>query len=150
VPSVALPKELGMPLDEYFSETSFNGGHENNVLAVLDGKIDGGVTWSSGVGEYSEGYTSGNVRKMVDKGLLDMEDVKEIWRSPLIPNGPIVVRKDLDADVRAKFKEFMMNLPKNDPECFSAIQGGTYNGFVEVDHSFYETIVAARKAKIGG
>lgn len=150
VPSVALPKELGMPLDEYFSETSFNGGHENNVLAVLDGKIDGGVTWSSGVGEFSEGYTSGNVRKMVDKGLLDMEDVKEIWRSPLIPNGPIVVRKDLDADVRAKFKEFMVNLPKNDPECFSAIQGGEYNGYIEVDHSFYETIVDARKAKIGG
>ncbi len=150
VPSVALPKELGMELDEYFAETSFNGGHENNVLAVLDGKIDAGVTWSSGVGEYADGYTSGNVRKMVDKGLLDMEDVKEIWRSPLIPNGPIVVRKDLDADVRAKFKEFMMNLPKNNPDCFSAIQGGTYNGFVEVDHSFYETIVAARKAKIGG
>ena len=100
--------------------------------------------------KYADGYTSGNVRKMVDKGLLDMEDVKEIWRSPLIPNGPIVVRKDLDADVRAKFKEFMMNLPKNNPDCFSAIQGGTYNGFVEVDHSFYETIVAARKAKIGG
>ncbi|WP_424984106.1 phosphonate ABC transporter substrate-binding protein [Maritalea sp. S77] len=150
VPSVALPKELGVELDEYFSETSFNGGHENNVLAVLDGKVDGGVTWSSGVGEYSEGYTSGNIRKMVDKGLLDMEDVKEIWRSPLIPNGPIVVRADLDKDVRAKFKDFMMNLPESNPDCFSAIQGGTYNGFVEVDHSFYETIVAARKAKIGG
>lgn len=150
VPSVALPKELGVELDEYFSETSFNGGHENNVLAVLDGKVDGGVTWSSGVGEYSEGYTSGNIRKMVDKGLLDMEDVKEIWRSPLIPNGPIVVRADLDQDVRAKFKDFMMNLPETNPDCFSAIQGGTYNGFVEVDHSFYETIVAARKAKIGG
>ncbi|TDQ61539.1 phosphonate transport system substrate-binding protein [Maritalea mobilis] len=150
VPSVALPKELGVELDEYFSETSFNGGHENNVLAVLDGKVDGGVTWSSGVGEYSEGYTSGNIRKMVDKGLLDMEDVKEIWRSPLIPNGPIVVRADLDQDVRTKFKDFMMNLPETNPDCFSAIQGGTYNGFVEVDHSFYETIVAARKAKIGG
>lgn len=150
VPSVALPKELGMPVDEYFSETSFNGGHENNVLAVLDGKIDGGVTWSSGVGEYLDGYTSGNIRKMVDKGLLDMEDVKEIWRSPLIPNGPIVVRADLDEDVRAKFKDFMLSLPETNPDCFSAIQGGTYNGFVEVDHSFYETIVDARKAKIGG
>lgn len=150
VPSVALPKELGVEVEDYFSETSFNGGHENNVLAVLDGKVDGGVTWSSGVGEFSEGYTSGNIRKMVDKGLLDMEDVKEIWRSPLIPNGPIVVRADLDKDVRAKFKDFMMNLPKTNPDCFSAIQGGTYNGFVEVDHSFYETIVAARKAKIGG
>ncbi|MCF4099451.1 phosphonate ABC transporter substrate-binding protein [Maritalea mediterranea] len=150
VPSVALPKELGMPVDEYFSETSFNGGHENNVLAVLDGKIDAGVTWSSGVGEYLDGYSSGNIRKMVDKGLLDMEDVQEIWRSPLIPNGPIVVRADLDEDVRAKFVTFMKELPKSNPECFSAIQGGNYNGYVEVDHSFYETIVDARKAKIGG
>jgi phosphonate transport system substrate-binding protein len=38
------------------------------------------------------GYTSGNLRKMVDKGILNMDDLVELWRSPLIPNGPIVVR----------------------------------------------------------
>ncbi len=149
VPSVALPAQLGMPLDQYFSGTGFGGGHENGVLEMLKGNFDGQVTWSSGVGKYDDGYTSGNIRKMVDKGLLDMADVNEVWRSPLIPNGPIVVSNKLDKKVRAKFITFMKALPASNPKCFSAIQGGTYKGFVDVDHSFYDTIVAARKAKIG-
>lgn len=149
VPSVALPAQLGMPMDEYFSGTGFGGGHENGVLEMLKGNFDGQVTWSSGVGEYDDGYTSGNIRKMVDKGLLDMADVNEVWRSPLIPNGPIVVSNKLDKDVRAKFVTFMKDMPMSHPECFASVQGGEYKGFVDVDHSFYETIVAARKAKIG-
>ena len=149
VPSVALPAQLGMPLEQYFSGTGFGGGHENGVLEMLKGNFDGQVTWSSGVGEYEDGYTSGNIRKMVDKGLLDMNDVTEVWRSPLIPNGPIVVSNKLDTDIRAKFVSFMKALPISNPDCFSAIQGGDFKGFVDVDHSFYETIVAARKAKIG-
>src|SRR5690606_12365386 len=40
VPNVALPKEVGMPVKEYFSESVFGGGHENLVLAILDGKFD--------------------------------------------------------------------------------------------------------------
>lgn len=149
VPSVALPAQLGMPMAEYFSGTGFGGGHENGVLEMLKGNFDGQVTWSSGVGEYDDGYTSGNIRKMVDKGLLDMADVNEVWRSPLIPNGPIVVSNKLDKDVRAKFITFMKDMPVSHPECFASVQGGEYKGFVDVDHSFYETIVAARKAKIG-
>ncbi len=149
VPSVALPAQLGMPLDEYFSGTGFGGGHENGVLEMLKGNFDVQVTWSSGVGEFDDGYTSGNIRKMVDKGLLDMDDVNEVWRSPLIPNGPIVVSNKLDQDIRAKFVDYMKALPEADKDCFSAIQGGDYKGFTPVDHTFYETIVAARKAKIG-
>ncbi|WP_421849453.1 phosphonate ABC transporter substrate-binding protein [Oricola sp.] len=149
VPSVALPVQLGMSLDEYFSDTGFGGGHENTVLEMLKGNFDASVTWSSGVGEYEDGYTSGNIRKMVDKGLLDMNDVVEVWRSPLIPNGPIVVSNKLDTDVRAKFIAFMKTMPEAHPDCFASVQGGQYKDYIDVDHSFYETIVAARKAKIG-
>ncbi|MEL6203611.1 MAG: phosphonate ABC transporter substrate-binding protein [Pseudomonadota bacterium] len=149
VPSVALPAQLGMEIEDYFSGTGFGGGHENGVLEMLKGNFDVQVTWSSGVGEFDDGYTSGNIRKMVDKGLLDMDDVNEVWRSPLIPNGPVVVSNQLDQDVRAKFVAFMKALPEADRDCFMAIQGGDFKGFTDVDHSFYETIVAARKAKIG-
>jgi len=149
VPSVALPAQLGMPMDKYFASTGFGGGHENGVLEMLKGTFDAAVTWSSGVGDYDDGYTAGNIRKMVDKGLLDMADVTEVWRSPLIPNGPIVVSNKLDKDVRAKFISFMKAMPTDNPECFKSVQGGVYKGFVDVNHSFYETIVAARKAKIG-
>ena len=149
VPKVALPAAIGMPVDEYFSETGFGGGHENGVLEMLKGNFDVQVTWSSGVGEFADGYTSGNIRKMVDKGLLDMDDVVEVWRSPLIPNGPVVVSNQLDTGIRDKFVAFMKALPETDKECFAAIQGGDFKAFTDVDHSFYETIVAARKATIG-
>ena len=149
VPSVTLPNDIGMSIGEYFADTGFGGGHENLVLEVVKGTFDAGTTWASGVGDFSDGYTSGNLRKMVDKGIVDMDDLVELWKSPLIPNGPIVVRTSMDADMKGKFKDFMMKLPESDPECFSAIQGGDYKAFTEVTPAFYEAIIAARKAKIG-
>ena len=149
VPSVSLPGDIGKPIDEYFGETGFGGGHENLVLEVVKGNFDAGTTWSSGVGKFEDGYTAGNLRKMVDKGILDMGDLVQIWQSPQIPNGPIVVRSTMDPDMKQKFKDFMLALPENNPDCFAAIQGGIYSGFTEVNEDFYKTIIAARKAKIG-
>ena len=42
-----------------------------------------------------------------------------------------------------------MGLPKSDPVCFKAIEGGDFTGFMPVPAGFYDGIVAARKAKIG-
>lgn len=151
IPLVTLPEAIGgKSVKEYFAETGFGGGHENLVLEVLKGTFDAGTTWGSGVGEFKDGYTSGNLRKMVDKGILNMDDLVELWRSPLIPNGPIVVRTSLNADMKTKFKDFMVGLPKSDPECFKAIQGGDFTGFTEVNADFYKPIIDARKATIGG
>lgn len=150
VPVVALPNDIKMPVEEYFSETGFGGGHENLVLAVVDGQFDAGVTWGSGVGEFAEGYTSGNIRSMVDKGMLDMEDVVELWKSPLIPNGPIVLRSTLDQETKDKIEAFLKALPETNYECFRAAQAGDYKGYVEVEPGFYDAIIAARKATIGG
>lgn len=150
VPAVTLPRALGgTPVKDYFAETGFGGGHENLVLEVLKGTFDAGTTWGSGVGDWDKGYTSGNLAKMVEKGILDMDDLVEIWKSPLIPNGPIVVRTSMDADMKTRFKEFMVDLPKSDPACFSAIQGGDFTGFTEVTPEFYQPIIDARKAQIG-
>ncbi|MDK1389048.1 Phosphate-import protein PhnD [Ensifer psoraleae] len=150
VPLVTLPEAIGGPVKEYFGETGFGGGHENLVLEVVKGTFDAGTTFGSGVGEFKDGYTSGNLRKMVDKGILDMNDLVELWKSPLIPNGPIVVRTSMNDDMKAKFKQFMMDLPKTDAACFSAIQGGDFTGFTEVNSDFYKPIIDARKATIGG
>jgi phosphonate transport system substrate-binding protein len=150
VPVAALPKDLGgTAVKDYFAETGFGGGHENLVLEVLKGTFDVGTTWGSGVGEWKDGYTSGNLAKMVDKGILDMDDLTEVWKSPLIPNGPIVVRTTMDDGIKAKFKQFMVDLPKTDKECFSSIMGGDYASYTEVTPEFYQPIIDARKAQIG-
>ena len=44
----------------------------------------------------------------------------------------------------------MIDLPKSDPACFSAIQGGDYTSYTEVTPDFYQPIIDARKAQIGG
>lgn len=150
IPVTSLPKDIKTSVKDYFSETGFGGGHENLVLAVKDGKFDAGTTFGSGVGKFDEGYTSGNLRKLVDKGVIDMKDFVELWKSPLIPNGPIVVRTSLDSNLKSKFKDYMMNLPKSDPACFAATMGGDFKGYTEVNTEFYQPIIDARKAQIGG
>jgi phosphonate transport system substrate-binding protein len=150
IPLVTLPEAIGAPVKEYFAETGFGGGHENLVLEVMKGTFDAGTTFGSGVGAWKDGYTSGNLHKMVEKGILDMNDLVEVWKSPLIPNGPIVVRSSMDNDMKTKFKQFMLDLPKKDAACFSAVMGGDFTAFTEVDVDFYKPIIDARKATIGG
>ncbi|MVA57047.1 phosphonate ABC transporter substrate-binding protein [Agrobacterium vitis] len=151
IPTVTLPDALGgKPVKEYVASTGFGGGHENLVLEVLKGTFDAGTTFGSGVGNFKDGYTSGNLRKMVDKGVLNMDDLVELWKSPLIPNGPIVIRSSMNEDMKTKVKAFMMDLPKTDAACFSAIEGGDFKGFAAVNVDFYKPVIDARKATIGG
>lgn len=150
VPLTALPAVLGEKPDTFFASTDFGGGHENLVLGLLDDKFDVVTTWGSGVGEFSEGYTSGNIRSMVDKGMLDMEDVVEVWRSPLIPNGPLVYRSNLDQAMKDKIVKFYSELPTTDYECFRSIENGDFKSYTPVTADFYMPIIEARKAAIGG
>jgi phosphonate transport system substrate-binding protein len=82
-----------MESGDYFGEVKFTGGHEQTIVAVNNGDIDGGVTWADGQGNWEDGYNSGALRKAVDAGLVDMNDLVEIWKSKPIPEGPIVLRK---------------------------------------------------------
>jgi phosphonate transport system substrate-binding protein len=150
VPLVTLPASIGAPVKEYFAETGFGGGHENLVLEVVKGTFDAGTTWASGVGEFKDGYTSGNLRKMVDKGILNMDDLVELWRSPLIPNGPLVARTSLNADMKAKMTDYLLKLNESDPACFKAISAGDNKSYAPVKVEFYQPIIDARKATIGG
>lgn len=147
IPSIELVEKIGN-LDNFFSKTGFQGGHENGVLAVLNGDVDAAVTWVSGVGEWNEGYSSGNLRKMVDKGILNMDDITQIWSSKLIPNGPIVMPKAMPQEARDVMVGMKQWIHKNDTKCNENIANGIVKAWVPVDHTFYESIVKARKAKI--
>ena len=63
--------------------------------------------------------------KMVEKGILDMDDLVEVWKSPLIPNGPILVSNALPADFKAKVVAAVKKLDTEDHACFIKAMGGT-------------------------
>ena len=150
IPNVALPADLGKSIEEFYAETGFGGGHENLVLGVLDGTWDVGTTFGSGQGDFSEGYTSGNLRIMVDKGLLDMDDLVEVWQSPIIPNGPLMVSNALAPELKEQITAMFKALPETDFECFDAFTAGGYTNFVDADKAMYQTIIDARRSVIGG
>lgn len=149
VPSFELAEELGGPLEGYFSETGFGGGHEQAVVAVLQGQYDAGVTWTSGVGNYEEGFSRGNLRSMVDRDMLDMNEIQIIWQSNLITNGPRVVRSDLPQELKDLVMGAMMQLQTLDRDCFDAINDGESMGYWPINHEFYLPIINMRRELAG-
>lgn len=149
IPSIEIPQTTGASMDsgDFFGEVKFTGGHEQTIVAVNNGDVDGGVTWSDGMGNWEDGYTFGALRKAVDAGLVDMNDLVEIWRSKLIPGEPVVLRNALPDDVRAKVIAIIDTIGETDPACAAAIAGGEVRGFDPITHDAYVSIVEARKAK---
>ncbi|AHM04569.1 Phosphonate ABC transporter phosphate-binding protein periplasmic component [Roseibacterium elongatum DSM 19469] len=145
VPSYELAEQLGGPLEGYFGETGFGGGHEQAVVAVLNGQYDAGVTWTSGVGDINQGYSRGNLRSMVDRDMLDMSEIQIIWQSNLITNGPRVIRSDLPQDLKDLVMGAMMQLQVEDRACFDAINDGEAMGYWPINHAFYEPIINMRR-----
>ncbi|MEX1662489.1 phosphonate ABC transporter substrate-binding protein [Thioclava sp. 15-R06ZXC-3] len=150
IPSVEIPKQTGhsMKSGDYFGEVKFTGGHEQTIVAVNNGDIDAGVTWADGQGNWEDGYNNGALRKAVDSGLIDMNNIVEIWRSKPIPNGPLVIRNALPEDIKQKAEQVMLTLKDKDSECLYNAAGGESAGFVKIDPSYYDSIIDVRKAKI--
>ncbi|WP_380057355.1 phosphonate ABC transporter substrate-binding protein [Falsihalocynthiibacter sp. SS001] len=149
IPSIEIPTLTGASMDsgDYFGEVKFTGGHEQTIVAVSNGDVDGGVTWADGQGNWEDGFNSGALRKAVDAGLVDMNDLVEIWRSKPIPEGPVVLRTALPEDVKAKMTTLVDGLYEADPECAYGVAAGESLGFDPISHEAYESIVAARLAK---
>ncbi|WP_299138855.1 phosphonate ABC transporter substrate-binding protein [uncultured Tateyamaria sp.] len=150
IPSIEIPEATGatMESDDYFGEVKFTGGHEQTIVAVFNGDIDAGVTWADGQGDWEDGYNSGALRKAVDAGLVDMNELTQIWKSKVIPEGPIVLRKALPADVRATMTALVDGLHERDQDCAYAVAAGETLGFQPVTHDTYTSVIEARKAKI--
>ena len=152
IPSIEIPEETGATMDsgDYFGEVKFTGGHEQTIVAVYNGDIDAGVTWADAQGNWEDGYNSGALRKAVDAGLVDMNEMVQIWKSKVIPEGPIVLRKALPEDVRAKMTDLVDGLHEKDEDCAYGVAAGETLGFQPVTHDTYTSVIEARKAKIGG
>ncbi|MDR2661672.1 MAG: phosphate/phosphite/phosphonate ABC transporter substrate-binding protein [Treponema sp.] len=86
----------------FFSSVSFSGRHQNGLQAVINGDVDAAPVAS----DILEGeLASGRVKE---------SDFTVIHQSPMIPNAPISIRKELPEDLKAKVKEFFLNYKNSD------------------------------------
>lgn len=144
VPGAELSETYGK-LEDYFAEVKMSGGHEQSIVGVANGDFDAAVAWADGLGNWEDGFNSGAFRKAADSGLVDMTTLTEIWRSKLIPEGPMVVRKSLPQDAKDKMYAMLDTMWETDPECAYNVAAGEAQDFVPVKHEDYLGIIAARK-----
>lgn len=78
--------------------------HGINLLAVLNKQVDVATN------------NSEELDKLQLKDPAKRAEVKILWTSPLIPRDPLVWRKDLPEDVKAKVKKFVLTYGKDDRE----------------------------------
>ncbi|MBC7165542.1 MAG: phosphonate ABC transporter substrate-binding protein [Roseovarius sp.] len=150
IPSIEIPQQTGASMEsgDYFGEVKFTGGHEQTIVAVANGDIDAGVSWADGLGAWEDGYNSGALRKAVDAGLVDMNELVEIWKSKPIPEGPVVLRQALPEDVKLKVTALWASLKSIDPDCAYGVLQGEALGFMPITHDAYLSIIEARKSKM--
>jgi phosphonate transport system substrate-binding protein len=150
-PSATLrAKGIDLAEGKYFSKVGFAGGHEQGVVAVLNKQYDACVTWTSGQGDKAEGYSRGNIRAMVDKGMLKMSDINIIWQSGKIPNGLWVMRTAMPAELKRQFTDFMLDLPKSHHDVFDSLARGEGTGYVPATMDLYKDIIELREAEKRG
>lgn len=129
IPTAAF-RAMGKPVDEYF-KSPLSGGHVQSVLGVLKGTYDAAFTWTS------KGDGFGNIRQMMNQGLLKREDIRIIWTSDPLPSPPVVIRKDVPADMRADMLKLFTGLKDVDMQLAEAVAQGKTTGIMPVSHKDY-------------
>ncbi len=74
-----------------------NSNHEGNAMAVASGKVD-----------VATNNTESIYARLAKTNPEAASNIKEIWRSPIIPSDPMVWRKELSAEVKQKMYFFFM------------------------------------------
>ena len=135
VPSYYLSTELNTSASDYFSEVAFSGGHEQSVMALVNGTFDAVAThWRN--------EEAGNIQTMEGKGLIEPGSTRIIWKSPVIPNTPVMMLTTLPQDLQDAFKAALMAFPEKDPEGFAQYTRGTSSGYAEASHEDYLDVIA--------
>jgi phosphonate transport system substrate-binding protein len=127
VPMTMFLNEMGINPKQHFSKLTFSGSHEASILAVMHKKVEVAST------------NLPDVQQLTREGKVPRGALRIIWVSKLIPNDPIVVRKDLPDSLRQAIQNSLVALQEKHPEVFAAA-GSIIGGFQKVDDAKYQVI----------
>ncbi len=109
----------------HFSALYEAPGPVDAIQALLDGRADVALAWSSLTGDAAGGYEFGPLRTMVAAGTLSMDQVRVVWQSPLIPFGPHAVRTDMPAELKTLLRDALTGMA---PDVLDVVDRSTFGG----------------------
>jgi phosphonate transport system substrate-binding protein len=102
--------------DRHFAQVT-HANHLDNFLAVADGRIDVATNNTEEIPRYQAEYAERFAKVAV------------IWESPLIPNDPLLYRKDLPAATQQKIRKFILGYGRTAQEKAALVSINGLAGF---------------------
>ena len=106
-------------------KTVRSANHEANLFAVAMGQIDAATNNSQSIARLADQKTEAAQKAVAA--------IEVVWRSPTLPEDPMVWRKDLDPALKAKIRDFILSYgvgdtdeAKRQREVMRAIQTGPF------------------------
>jgi phosphonate transport system substrate-binding protein len=81
-----------------------NANHETNALAVANRQVDLATNNTENMDRLKKTHPEA------------FNNIRILWKSPLIPSDPLVWRTDLPADVKKRIRDFFLTYGKTEPE----------------------------------
>ena len=127
VPSAFFMMEMGVDPKKLFSKVTFSGSHEASILAVSAKKVEIAST------------NLPDLQQLTRENKVPRGGLRVIWVSRLIPNDPVVARKDLPASLRLAVQESLVTMKARHPDAFKEI-GAWVGNFVKADEAKYQVV----------
>ena len=101
-PRVGL-QNAGINPDTDFRKVVFSGNHLASVITLKAGKVD------------AAGFMQSILPRLITMRKIQPGDVRVLWTSDLIPNGPYAVRKSLPEQLKKNIQAALLAMPTKDP-----------------------------------
>jgi len=97
-------KRLGLEPELVFQDIAFGGDHKTTARLIAEGEFQVGAC----------SYT--DLEAMIAAGKLDASQLKILWKSEPIVNGPVAVRTSLSVEMKEKIAAAFKNMPLKKPD----------------------------------
>lgn len=111
------------------------------LRALLDGRVQAALAWSSLAGEAKNGFTAGTLNDYYVSGAKGFKDLEIVWRSPPIPYSAHAVAKNLPDALKRRLRAGLMDLRREAPDAYLAIEPDLPGGFEPVVHADYRPVL---------
>ncbi len=121
VPSYYIFAKNNVDPNAAFKRT-LNANHETNALTVANGQVDVAT------------FSTDSMKRLEVNHPDKADQLKVIWRSPLIPSDPLVWRSDLDQETKDEIRQFFLDYG-DAPEEQANLEPMNWSGFSASDNN---------------
>src|SRR5262249_50305956 len=116
---------LGIDPEKFFAKIQVTGSHENAVLALTQGTVEGCANWWNAADDsnLTRMLTKGML-KNADSSLMKKEDFRIIVKSELIINSPTAVLSSLPPELKAAIRTAFLEAATKDKAAFDRLSDG--------------------------